>query len=593
MKKVINRLTVMVLTLTVFTTCFFAINLEEASAVSRILGQPKITKASVVNNNTVKLQWGKTKNAVKYKVFRKKADGKFVLVKTTTKRSYQSGKLAYGTKYTYKVQAVSKTGKKKMSKAKVAYTTPEKPVIIVSMQSANKAKISWKKVNGAVKYKVYRKKADGKFILVKTTTKRIYESKNLAYNTQYTYKVKAISKDGKTNTSAVKKVTTGKKAVLTTVPMQNLPNSEYSKDHEQINGYNAWVSTDRSENFDVIKSTLYLYNGQATAAIYAVYDGRIIDDIIITDGQKLYFAVVHQEFVNNYTGFECNATVFMYDLLSGKCTVLAEIDKMNGLAGVGDNMLYINQSVFHAAGSGTKTSLCSYNLETEEVVTIKENFIAESQFGDYILGTGNRHDANVTYTVVNLETLEMSELPRAWRIAAVEDGVLYYPDGSNAIEKCDYDGNRIESFQINDIMEVLYLGRNTVGYRTKDGETKTYSFMSEENMNIVSNENVSVVGSWTNPSSVSMADMVDLKFQEDMTVTCYLQRQEYYGTYTVEGNQISAIFTEGKAYSNMDASWHDVKDVQLKIEGQFTGNALNVTILEHENYSWKASMVRK
>ena len=378
---------------------------------------------------------------------------------------------------------------------------------------------------------------------------------------------------------------------LASVPMQTLVTSEYAKDYEEVNGYSAWVSTERDASFEVEASTLYLYDGIDASVIYTIDDGRWIDDNVLTDGEKLYFAVVHEEFIDNYTDLECNAAVFTYNLQSGECTELAKIDKMSGFAGLHGDTLYMNQSVFKPAGSGKKTSLCAYDLKTGETATIKEDFIAESQYGDYILGTGPRHDSNVPYTAVHLETLEMKELPKAYSMIPVEDGALYYVEGNNAIEKCDYDGNGTETFQLDNLRELLYLGKNTAGFRAKDGKLMIYSFLSGESEPC--DEETTVVGSWTNPSSASMADMIDLELREDMTVTCYLQRQEYHGTYTVEGENISASFTEGKAYSSWDAAWHDVEDVQLRIEGEISGDRLNLTIHESPTYSWEASLAHQ
>ena len=220
MRLTFNRAAAVLLMTAVMVTGSFAMTGEGTFAASKVPAKPKITKAAVVNSNAVQLKWSKAKNAAKYKVYRKKASGKFVLVKTTTKRSFQNRKLAYGTKYTYKVTAISRNGKKHTSKIKVVYTKPAKPVITAKIQNKNQVKLTWKKAKGAVKYKVYRKKASGKFVLVKTTTKRTYVSKSLAYGTKYTYKVTAISRNGKKNTSKVKTVTTGKKPAEPVIPSE-------------------------------------------------------------------------------------------------------------------------------------------------------------------------------------------------------------------------------------------------------------------------------------------------------------------------------------------------------------------------------------
>lgn len=202
-------------------------------AASRLPGQPKITKAAVYQNNNVSLQWTKAKQAVKYKVYRKKAGGKYILVKTTTKRSYCSRNLSYGSQYTYKVKAVNKAGKTKTSKSKRVYTKPAKPHLTAKLYGTNRVKLSWKTVKGAVKYKVYRKKGSGKFVLLKTTTKRSLLHKNLAYNTRYAYKVVAVSKAGRTTVSSVKTVKTGKRPAAEVPGAPEIPQQPVVPDRPQ------------------------------------------------------------------------------------------------------------------------------------------------------------------------------------------------------------------------------------------------------------------------------------------------------------------------------------------------------------------------
>jgi len=223
MRNALNRLTAVTLMAAVFMVMSFAMISEDTFAASKSPAKPKITKATVVNYNTVNLKWSKAKNAVKYKVYRKKADGKYVLVKTTAKRSYQNKKLAYGTKYTYKVTAVSKAGKKNTSKIKVVFTKPAKPVITAKVQGINGVKVTWKSTKGAIKYKVYRKKAGGKYVLVKTTASTVYLGNGLAYDTKYTYKVKAVSKNNKFTESKVKSITTGTKPAVQTPAVPETP----------------------------------------------------------------------------------------------------------------------------------------------------------------------------------------------------------------------------------------------------------------------------------------------------------------------------------------------------------------------------------
>ena len=86
----------------------FATIQDGVFAAARVKTAPRITKAVLYDSHHVKLQWSKVKYAARYKVYRKKANGKFVLVKTTKKRTFYSRNLAYGTKYTYKIKVITK-----------------------------------------------------------------------------------------------------------------------------------------------------------------------------------------------------------------------------------------------------------------------------------------------------------------------------------------------------------------------------------------------------------------------------------------------------------------------------------------------------
>lgn len=105
-----------------------------------------------------------------------------------------------------------------------ATSLPKTSITAASVYYNNNAKITWKKVSGAVKYQVYRKRADqSSYKLMTTTTKTFYRSEDLKYNTKYTYKIKALNKSGKGQYSAAKSITT-KKSVGTPVAIQDKRN---------------------------------------------------------------------------------------------------------------------------------------------------------------------------------------------------------------------------------------------------------------------------------------------------------------------------------------------------------------------------------
>lgn len=126
MRNVLKRVTAVLVMAIVMIMMTFAMICADTFAASQPV-KGRVT-ASVENRNSVTLKWDKVKKAAKYKVYRKKADGKYVLVKTTSQRTYKNQKLSYGTKYTFKVTALSESGKKLYSKTKTIHTKAKKPV---------------------------------------------------------------------------------------------------------------------------------------------------------------------------------------------------------------------------------------------------------------------------------------------------------------------------------------------------------------------------------------------------------------------------------------------------------------------------------
>ena len=173
------------------------------SAVKSIKCTPAAPSLSISRvNGKPKLSWKAVSGATKYWIYRS-TDGKnFKYYDSTTKTSYTNSGAASGTKYYYKVKAVTVVNGKSVassySYAKSLVCTPATPN--VSITSANgKPKLSWNAVNGATKYWVYRS-TDGKnFKYYDSTTKTTYTNNSTTVGTRYYYKVKAVVVDNGTS----------------------------------------------------------------------------------------------------------------------------------------------------------------------------------------------------------------------------------------------------------------------------------------------------------------------------------------------------------------------------------------------------------
>ncbi len=188
------------------TPCDGGQNESELSQAVGIRCNPAAPSLSVSRvNGKPKLSWNKVDGATKYWVYRS-TDGKnFKVYDTTTKTSYTNTGAASGTKYYYKVQAVSVVNGKNVASAssyvKSFVCTPSAPS--VSIASANgKPQLKWNAVPGAVKYWIYRS-TDGKnFKYYDTTSSTSYTNMSTTVGTKYYYKVKAVAVDGTTNYSS-------------------------------------------------------------------------------------------------------------------------------------------------------------------------------------------------------------------------------------------------------------------------------------------------------------------------------------------------------------------------------------------------------
>ena len=163
------------------------------------LARPTVTASNVSSSGKIKLTWDKISGADKYTVYRAtSSDGTFKEVYTTTGTSYTNTSATAENKYYYKVKAIST----KTENANSAYSTVvsrtcdlAQPSLSASnVASSGKIKLTWEKVSGADKYKVYRagtKNGEYKYLGYTTGTTYTNSTANAEYT--YYYKVKAIS----------------------------------------------------------------------------------------------------------------------------------------------------------------------------------------------------------------------------------------------------------------------------------------------------------------------------------------------------------------------------------------------------------------
>ena len=170
-----------------------AVSSMVVGAVSSNLATPKITKAESVDGG-VKISWGKSNGAEKYRVYYKGSKGWTRMVDTTS-TSYIDKDVSSGKNYTYTVRCINSSATKFTS----GYDSKGKSLKYISAPKISKTenvnggvKISWGKSNGAEKYRVYYKGSKGWTRMVDTTSTS-YIDKDVSSGKNYTYTVRCIN----------------------------------------------------------------------------------------------------------------------------------------------------------------------------------------------------------------------------------------------------------------------------------------------------------------------------------------------------------------------------------------------------------------
>ncbi|MCR5005211.1 MAG: hypothetical protein K6A77_04850 [Clostridiales bacterium] len=157
---------------------------------------PKISSISANQKTGFTISWKAVKGAAKYRLFRKSGSS-WKTIGTTQETSLTHTGLSNNTTYTYTVRALDKDGK-----FLSAYNTKGWSAVYFDIPQLSKVasvyqglKVSWKKVEGAAKYKIYGKK-DGKWKALGTSTKTSFTDMDVTSGKTYSYTVRAMDAEG-------------------------------------------------------------------------------------------------------------------------------------------------------------------------------------------------------------------------------------------------------------------------------------------------------------------------------------------------------------------------------------------------------------
>lgn len=195
MKKLIYMLVFLVISLSAFSVTAFAQN-----------GEPqKVTGLTFTKGeqDTVSFCWNKTQKADVYYVYMLQEDtNKYKLVKAVRNNETVIGSLESGKSYVFRVVAVNfENGQKYAGKASDSLTTVTAPkgdlVLKTSAITESSITLTWNRIADATGYKVYRYDEEkGKYVSCGKTKKTSKKIKNLKKDTEYTFKVRAYTKNG-------------------------------------------------------------------------------------------------------------------------------------------------------------------------------------------------------------------------------------------------------------------------------------------------------------------------------------------------------------------------------------------------------------
>ena len=170
---------------------------DEVTAGAVKVAAPASVKAASAGYNKAKISWAKVKGASSYEVYKYDSKAKkYVKAGKATGTSLTVKGLTAGTKYSFKVRAYNKADKvySGWSKTVSVKPVPAKTSVKAKNLKGKKAQVSWKKVDGASGYTVYRAAGKGSYKAVKTVKSgKIvkFTNKSLKKGATYKYKVKA------------------------------------------------------------------------------------------------------------------------------------------------------------------------------------------------------------------------------------------------------------------------------------------------------------------------------------------------------------------------------------------------------------------
>lgn len=231
---------------------------------------PKLLSATSADYDTINVKWQEVKGATGYKVYRKKAGEKdFTALGFVKGTTYKDDSAQVGQEYYYTVRAyvgeTSKLGSFDKNGIK-GVALPKKPTLKTAESvDFNAIKVTWKKVDGASGYYVYRKADGEKYFkqIAEVNRNKTFSSTDLSATTgvKYQYTVRAYrNRNGKpyaglydskgVTATACTKAPTIKSGVSTVSDKLKLTWSKVNG----ASGYNVYRKLENDKSYKLIKT---------------------------------------------------------------------------------------------------------------------------------------------------------------------------------------------------------------------------------------------------------------------------------------------------------------------------------------------------
>ena len=382
----------------------------------KYVAAPEISKVESVNGG-VKISWNKPNGAEKYRIYYKGSKG-WTRLADTTSTSYTDSKVSSGKTYTYTVRCISADAKRFTS----GYNGKGKSIKYVAAPknskteaTYNSVKISWGKVNGAEKYRVYYKSRKGWTRMVDTTSTS-YIDKDVSSGKTYTYTVRCIN-------SSANRFTSGydAKGVTVTTPVKTsvkldrtsltLTKGKTYTLKTTVTGTNKTVSWSSSNSSvaSVDKNGKVTAKTKGTATITAKVDGVSASCKVTVNEPAKTTIKLDKTKVTLGAGEPCNlkATVSPSQKVTWTSSnpKLVKVDSNGKLTVTKDifNYFEVEQTVKITAKAGNATATCTVTTNYERVYhkyaivpVYKEEEVSVckgcGRFIDYTVAPGTKYE---------------------------------------------------------------------------------------------------------------------------------------------------------------------------------------------------------